>query len=79
MIAIHSLVIATAFLTPISFDSGRLWMLLPLTLAVSIVYKTLKLDNLKALPIAAGLLWITILAGMIGVAVAIYILIWLFI
>ncbi len=79
MILTNILIVATAFLQPISFDSGRLWMLLPLTLAVSVVYKTLKLDNLKALPIAAGLLWATIVGGMIGVAIALYILIWLFV
>ncbi len=72
-------ILSTIFLTPISFDSGRLWMLLPLTLAVAIVYKTLKLDNLKALPVAAFLLWITIVGGMIGVAIGLYLIIWIFI
>ncbi len=71
--------LSAVFLTPVSFDSGRLWMLFPLTLAVAIVYKTLKLDNLKTLPVAAGLLWVTIVGGMIGVAVALYIIILLFI
>ena len=71
--------IATAFLKPMVYDSSRLWMLLPLGLSIAVVYKTLKLDNLKTVPIAAGFLWITIIAGMIGVAAALYFIIWLFV
>ncbi len=70
--------LAAAFLNPIVFDGGRLWMLLPLSLAIAIVYKTLKLDDLKALPVAAFLLWITILGGMVGVAAALYVIIRIF-
>lgn len=80
MIPMHifNSILAAVFLEPVVFDSGRLWMLLPLSLAIAIVYKTLKLEDLKAVPVAAFLLWITILGGMVGVAVALYVIIWIF-
>ncbi len=71
-------ILSAIFLTPIIWESKHLPMLLPLTLAVAIVYKTLKLDDLRILPIAAGLLWITILAAMAGITLAIYIILYLF-
>jgi hypothetical protein len=73
------LLTATIFLKPIVYDSGRLWMLLPLTLAISVVYKATRIDNLRAVPMAAFLLWATIVGGMLAVAVALYIIIALFV
>jgi hypothetical protein len=78
MSLISSFILAIPFLAPITYDSSRLWMLLPLSLAVAVVYKTIKLDNLRALPVAALLLWLTIIGGMVAVAVGLYVLIWLF-
>ncbi len=72
-------ILAAAFLKPIVYDSSRLWMLLPLTLAISVVFKANKLDDLRALPLASLFLWLTIIGGMIGVALALYLLIWIFI
>jgi len=66
------------FLKPFVYDSSRLWMLLPLTLSISVVYKTSRMDNLRALPLAILLLWATITAGMIAVAVVLYIIMYLF-
>jgi hypothetical protein len=78
MMLISSLVLALPFLTPMTYDSSRLWMFLPLTLIISVVYKAIKVDDLKLLPIAALFLWLTIVFGMIAVAVGLYILMWLF-
>jgi hypothetical protein len=78
MTIMSSLVLALPFLTPITYDSSRLWMLLPLTLIISVVYKAIKLDDLKALPVAAIFLWLTIVFGMMAVAVGLYVLIGLF-
>jgi hypothetical protein len=78
MLTIHSLILALPFLKPMLFDSSRLWMLLPLTLGISIVYKATKLEDLRALPLAALLLWLAIVGGMLAVAVGLYIVIYLF-
>lgn len=78
MLTFQSLILALPFLSPMLFDSSRLWMLLPLTLGISIVYKATKLEDLRVLPLAALLLWLAILGGMLAVAVGLYILIYLF-
>jgi hypothetical protein len=78
MILLSSLILAIPFLSPVTYDSSRLWMLLPLTLIISVVYKAIKLDDLKALPMAAFFLWLTIVFGMVAVAVGLYVLILLF-
>ena len=49
-------------------------MLLPLALAISIVHKTLKLERLSQLPVAAGILWVTIVVVMLGVGVGLMVL-----
>jgi hypothetical protein len=58
---------ATILLRPLSFNSHRLWMLLPIVLIVAVVYKATKVDHLRQLPIASLLLWVTILGGMFAV------------
>ncbi len=73
-----SLLTAMIFLKPMVYDSSRLWMLLPLTLAISIVYKTARVQDIRAVPFAAFLLWITILGGMLAVAIVLYALMYLF-
>jgi hypothetical protein len=55
------------FLTPMVFDQGRLWTLIPLALVISVVYKCTKLDEMKRVPMAALILWGTIIAGMVAV------------
>lgn len=63
--------LATLFITPLMCDR-RLGMLLalPLCLAISIVYKTMKCRTLGELPAAVLVSWITILVGMAVVGVA---------
>lgn len=55
----------------------RLLLMLPLCLSVAIVYKTTRLRNLRELPVAVGLLWGTIVLGMCGVGVGLWLLFFL--
>ena len=63
----------TPFLHPLDVDEYWLWLLIPLALAISIVYKTIKLDDSSQLPrqitimtaqivvfmgVAASVLWV---------------------
>lgn len=45
----------------------RLLLLIPLCLSISIVYKTTRCERLGDIPLATLALWITIVAGMVGV------------
>ncbi|MBI4578927.1 MAG: hypothetical protein HY718_04440 [Planctomycetes bacterium] len=63
------------FITPVPLTGWQqLGLLLPLCLAVSIVYKTTKLENLREVPLAAIVTWITIVVGMFAVGVGLYLL-----
>ncbi len=58
------------FVQPIPVTGyGRLGMLVPLALSISIVYKTIRCDRIGQVPAASVLLCLTILAcmGLIGV------------
>jgi len=50
-------------------------MLIPLCLAISIVYKTTKCEKVKDIPIAASISCITIVIGMYAVGAVLY---WLY-
>jgi len=75
---IHMLVPATLILDPIRFDSHRLWMLLPLTLIIAVVYKATKVEDVRQLPVASLLLWLTIVGAMLGVGAGLYVITLLF-
>jgi len=62
--------LAALFITPLTCDrrTGML-LVLPLSLAVSVVYKTIKCRELGEVPLAALVSWITILVGMAIVGV----------
>lgn len=64
--------LATLFVNPMILQRHHL-MLLPLCLAVSIVYKTTKSENLRELPMAVLVSWITIVTGMYAVGIALQI------
>lgn len=58
------------FVKPIPITGfGRLGMLLPLVLSISIVYKTIRCDRVSQIPAASVVLCVTILIsmGLIGV------------
>ncbi|HSW44782.1 MAG TPA: hypothetical protein VLM89_04345 [Phycisphaerae bacterium] len=63
--------LATIFINPLTWDrrTGML-LLLPLCLAISVVYKTIKSKTLNELPMAILASWLTILLGMFAVGVA---------
>ena len=64
---------------PVQIGSGtRFALLLPLAASVSLVYKTIRVDSLRALPRAALVLWVTILLGMFAVGVGLLIVFRLF-
>lgn len=61
------------FTTPVPLTGWQqLFLLLPLCLSVSIVYKLTKLDNLREVPVAALATWVTIVLGMFAVGVALF-------
>jgi hypothetical protein len=67
--------IAQLFVHPqaIPFDM-ILWLLLPLCASVAIVYKTIRVDNLRQLPRQAGILIIFMLAGLVALGAGLWII-----
>ncbi|HEY3244000.1 MAG TPA: hypothetical protein VGM03_11690, partial [Phycisphaerae bacterium] len=51
---------------------GHKWLLLPLCLSISIVYKTLRCRRLRDVPLSALVLWITIIIGMYAVGIGMF-------
>jgi hypothetical protein len=61
------------FTTPVPLTGWQqLFLLLPLCLSVSIVYKLTKLENLREVPLAALITWVTIVVGMFAVGVGLF-------
>ena len=68
-------VLATLFLNPVTLDRWQSMVLLfPLCLAVSIVYKTTKCGNVRDIPLASVVSWITIVVGMYAVGITLLLL-----
>jgi len=65
--------LASLFVDP-TFVPGamRSFLLLPLCLSISIVYKTIKCDRLKDVPAASFVLWLTIVCGMYMVGIGMW-------
>src|SRR5206468_1374144 len=61
-------------LHPLRMDPAWLWLVLPMVLAVAIVYKAIKLDDLRKLPLAALWLATQILAFMTLAAAVLWVL-----
>ena len=51
-------------------------LLLPLVVAISVVYKTIKLEDLSRLPREAGILCVQILSFMVLAAAGLWVLTW---
>ena len=51
----------------------RLLLLIPLCLSISLVYKTTRCARLADIPLATLALWLTILGGMVGVGVLMWV------
>jgi len=52
----------------------RLVFMLPLCLSIAIVYKTTRCDDLRQVPMAALILWATIVIGMFAVGLGLWLL-----
>lgn len=62
------------FLEPINVQGYWPWLLIPLAAAIAIVYKTLKVRNVRQVPLAAAGLTLTILIGMAVAAAALWLI-----
>ena len=68
-------VLAMLFLNPMTLGRWQsMVLLLPLCLAVSVVYKTTKCGNVHDIPLASVVSWITIVVGMYAVGIALFLL-----
>ncbi|MCP4375436.1 MAG: hypothetical protein GY794_04590 [bacterium] len=67
--------IAQLFVNPqtIPFDM-ILWLLLPLCAAVAIIYKTIRISDLRQLPKQAGILIIFMLAGLVALGAGLWVI-----
>jgi len=52
----------------------RFLLMLPLCLSIAVVYKTTRLENLRHLPAASLILWVTISLGMCVVGLGLWLL-----
>ena len=68
-----SAVLAGLFTTAIELTGRQhLVLMLPLCLSIAIVYKTTRCDNLRDMPAAAGILWVTVIIGMFAVGTGLW-------
>lgn len=56
------------FLDPLPLHEPWMWLLVPLALAIAVVYKTLKLEDLRDVPVQAARLTGVIVLSMIAAA-----------
>ena len=67
--------LATIFLNPLPLPGVlRTLSLLPLCLAIAIVYKTTRCARVREIPLASLILWVTIVAGMYAVGVGLLVM-----
>ncbi len=50
----------------------RFLLMLPLCLSVAVIYKSTRMDNMREVPTAAAILWVTIVLGMVAVGVGLW-------
>ncbi len=60
------------FMEPIPLDKYWMLLLIPLVVGISVVYKTIKMSNLKRLPYEATVMALQIIAFMIMAAFALW-------
>ncbi len=53
---------------------ARAALILPLCLAIAVVYKTIRCEDLSRVPRAAAALWVTIVVGMYAVGIGLWLL-----
>jgi len=60
------------FLDPLPLHTGWMFLAIPLAVAIAVVYKTLKLDDLAALPSEATRLTVIILIALVAAAAGLW-------
>ena len=50
----------------------RFLLMLPLCLSIAVVYKTMRLEDVRAIPMASVILWATIVLAMCAVGVGLW-------
>lgn len=50
----------------------RFFLLLPLCLSIAVVYKATRCEHIFELPVAAAVLWLTIVLGMFAVGIGLW-------
>lgn len=65
------------FLDPLDLHDYWVWLLIPVSAAIAVVYKTLKLQDLSQLGREAAKLTVLIVASMIAAAAGLWVVTWL--
>lgn len=66
-------ILAAIFTTPIELTGPlRFLLMLPLCLSVAVVYKTMRMEDVRAIPAASLILWVTIVLAMCAVGVGLW-------
>jgi len=63
------------FLEPAPWEGAWLWLMLPIVVAVSVVFKTIRGPGLRALPRSAGFLTVQVLVFMALAAAGLWLLV----
>ena len=67
--------IASLFTTAMELSAGRRALfILPLCLSIAVVYKTVRCADVREIPLAAVVLWVTMILGMYAVGVGLWLL-----
>ena len=65
--------IAELFVNPLILPfNNTLWLLLPLCASVAIVYKAIRVDSLRRLPLQAGVLIVYMLGGLFALGASLW-------
>jgi hypothetical protein len=64
----------TLFVNPVRMGQDSLWLVLPLCAAAGVVYKAIRVRNLRQLPLQVLGLWAYMLVGLLILCVALYLL-----
>ena len=62
------------FVNPVVMGRDALWFVGPLCAVVAVVYKTVRVERLRQLPLQILILWAYILVGLSALAAAFYLL-----
>jgi len=66
-------ILAALFITGVDVTGPwRQMLMFPLCLSIAVVYKTTRCENVRRVPVAALVLWITIVIGMYAVGVGLW-------